>query len=272
MTIAEVAARAGVSAATLRMWEARHGFPQPQRSDRGHRRYHPREAERVQRVAADREAGLSLTLAIRRVVEEEPFADLSLFSELRRRHPQLEARTLTKRAMTALSSAIEDESLARAERPVLLAAFQQERFYRQMERRWKELSRTAHTCCVFADFARLRRPRAAPVEVPLNAASPMLREWLIVCWDQRLAACLVGWEVPERRRPADRARRFEAALTLDADVVRSAAHTCARRLGAADCGLGEAVAQRIEAVSGPSAGQQLGAAAALTARAADYLG
>ena len=266
-----MAARAGVSAATLRMWETRHGFPQPQRSDRGHRRYHPREVERVQRVAADREAGLSLALAIRRVLEEEPLADVSLFSEFRRRHPELEARTLTKRAMQALSTAIEDETLARAERPLLVAAFQRERFYRQVERRWQELGRTAHASFVFADFSELRQPGVSPVEVPLAGSSPMGREWLVLCWDQHLAACLVGWELPERRRPIDGARRFEAVWTLDGDVVRTAAHICAGRLALASPELGVSAMERIDSVGGPPVAEQLRAASALTARVAAEL-
>jgi DICT domain-containing protein len=262
-----VAARAGVSAATLRMWEARHGFPEPERSDRGHRRYHAHELERVQRVAADRRAGLPLALAIRRAREEEPFGDVSVFSELRRRHPELEARTLSRRAMVALSTAIEDECLARAERPLLCAAFQRERFYREVELRWRELARTAEASFVFADFNRLRRPRRGPVQVPLRPASPMMREWLLVCWDQRMAACLVGWELPARRRGADRARRFEAVWTIDPAVVRSAALMCARRLRTAGSEFGLAAERRIESLTGPSGAEQLRAASALTARA-----
>jgi DICT domain-containing protein len=253
------------------MWETRHGFPRPKRSVRGHRRYDSREVERVQRVASDRRAGLSLALAIRRALEDEPQAELSLFSELRRLHPELEPRTLTKRAMVALSWAIEDESLARAARPLLCAAFQRERFYRQVERRWRELARTAHASFVFADFARLRHPRAAAVEVPLAAASPMRREWLLVCWDRRMAVCLTGWERPERRRPPDGARRFEAAWTLDPGAVRRTAQLCAQRLATADPALAATVAERIDSVPAPPADEQLLAAAAITARVAEYL-
>lgn len=226
----------------------------------------------MQRVAAERRAGLSLALAIRRALEDEPRAELSLFSELRRQHPELEPRTLTKRAMVALSAAIEDEVLARAARPLLCAAFQRERFYRQAERRWRELARTAQASFVFADFARLRRPRAAAVEVPLAVSSPMRREWLLVCWDRRLAVCLAGWERPERRPLADGARRFEAAWTLDPGVVRQAAQLCAQRLAAADPGLGATVAEGIDAVPAPPAAEQLLAAAAITARVTESLG
>lgn len=254
------------------MWEARHGFPEPDRSDGGHRRYRPEEVDRVQRVANERRAGLSLPLAIRRVRDQPPIDDVSLFAELRRLHPELVPRTLSKRAMLGLSFAIEDETMARAERPLLCAAFQRQAFYRREQHRWQELARTAFASFVFADFNRVRRPASSPMEVPLGAASPMMREWLIVCWDQRLAVCLVGWELREQRRPADSARRFEAVWTLEPDLVRRAAHLCVSRVAGLAPALCAAARERIDALTGPGALEQLRGASALTARMAEYLG
>ena len=39
LSIGEIAARSGVAVGTLRMWEARYGFPVPGRLPSGHRRY-----------------------------------------------------------------------------------------------------------------------------------------------------------------------------------------------------------------------------------------
>jgi DICT domain-containing protein len=253
------------------MWEARHGFPQPDRSDGGHRRYQPEEVDRVQRVAAERQAGLALPLAIRRVRDQEPLEDVSLFAELRRLHPELTPRTLTKRAMIGLSFAIEDETMARAERPILCGAFQRQRFYRQVQHRWQELARTAFASFVFADFTRVRRPATSPMEVPLASGSPMMREWLLVSWDQRLAVCLVGWELPEQRQPADSGRRFEAVWTLETDLVRRAAHLCVGRVAGLAPALAATARERIDSLTGPGAAEQLRAAAALTTRMAEHL-
>ena len=43
LTISDLAQRTGVSAATLRAWETRHGFPTPTRRESGHRRYDERD-------------------------------------------------------------------------------------------------------------------------------------------------------------------------------------------------------------------------------------
>ena len=46
----EMSARSGVNEATLRMWEVRHGFPQPRRVSSGHRRYSESDVARVRAV------------------------------------------------------------------------------------------------------------------------------------------------------------------------------------------------------------------------------
>jgi DNA-binding transcriptional MerR regulator len=134
LTIREVVARTGVPAATLRVWETRHGFRAPARLASGHRRYTPADCEAIERVVAERAHGLSLRASIARVASRPVDADPSLFATLRRAQPALSPQVLPKRALTALSRAIEDEICARAERPLLFGAFQRERFYRASER------------------------------------------------------------------------------------------------------------------------------------------
>ena len=48
LTIGDLAARTGLTTATLRMWESRHGFPVPTRLDSGHRRYDEHDVGQVQ--------------------------------------------------------------------------------------------------------------------------------------------------------------------------------------------------------------------------------
>ena len=124
LSIRDVARRTGVPAGTLRMWESRYGFPVPQRLASGHRRYADADCDAIARVLAERERGLSLPAAIERVAATAPEPDPSLFATLRRARPDLAPQVLPKRALTALSHAIEDEYVARAELLLLFGAFQ----------------------------------------------------------------------------------------------------------------------------------------------------
>src|SRR5947209_15058004 len=174
--IGEVVERTGMAEATLRMGERRYGFPAPERLASGHRRYSEHEVELIRSVAAKRAAGLALPVAVEQVRREGSQPATSVYAALRRRRPDLEPRVLLKPMMLALSHAIEDEALARAERLIVFGSFQRERFYRQAQLRWRELARTAEVAVAFADFARLRAPRDAPVEVPVPRQHPFNRE------------------------------------------------------------------------------------------------
>lgn len=223
LTIRDIAAASGVNEATLRMWESRHGFPIPQRLASGHRRYSERDLEAVRAVVRGRAEGLSLASAIDRAQLLVAAPLPSVFSALRERFPELTPTVLPKPALIRLSYALEDECSLRARRPVLFGGFQQERFYRASQPRWRELARTAELAIVFADFARSRRPRGGPVELALGTADDLIREWVIVCDAPNAAACLVAWERP---RAPSRRRLFEAVWTVEREVVRHAARVC----------------------------------------------
>jgi DICT domain-containing protein len=220
LTIGAVADQTDVSIAVLRSWEQRHGFPVPERLPSGHRRYTAGQVEQIRQVVRDRDAGMSLEAAIARVLSQVDRIEPSIFAGLRRRWPDLPVHQLSKRAMLAISRSIEDECCAQADRPVLFGSFQRERFYRQSERRWRELARTAATAVVFADFGAGRGRRRNPVELALADDAPLLREWAVVCDASDAAACLAGFERPGRRRGEP--RRFEAVWSVSPTVVRDA--------------------------------------------------
>jgi MerR family transcriptional regulator, light-induced transcriptional regulator len=240
----EMSARSGIGEATLRMWEVRHGFPQPRRVASGHRRYSEQDLARVRAVVRGRERGLSLQAAIELAQDAGEEQAPSVFASLRSRYPQLELQLVSKRAMLVMSRAIEDESLARAERPVLFGCFERERFYRASEGRWRELARTAERAVVLADFRRTRRPKGGPVEVPISPSAPVAREWAIVCESPGFGACLAGWERPP---DAPGERLFEAVWTVEAPAVRLAAQVCLRlaSIGAPD--VAEGLGDRLDA-------------------------
>ena len=220
VSIGELAELSGVAVATLRAWETRYGFPAPRRSAGGQRRYSRHEVDRVVRVVRAREAGLSLEAAISRAGADPVAAAPSLFAALRRRHPELPVHVLSRRAMLAISTAIEDECCARGQQPVLIGLFEQERFYRLREARWRDFHSTARLSVVLADLPGHAAPEGGPIEVALPGAVPLRREWAVVCLAPDATACLVGWEQPGGRGGA---RRFEALWTVVPDVVTYAA-------------------------------------------------
>lgn len=222
VSIGELAELTGLNVATIRAWESRYGFPRPRRSAGGQRRYGRHEVERVARVVRAREAGLSLEAAISRAGTAAREASTSLFAALRRRHPGLPVHVLSRRAMLAISTAIEDECCARGQRPVLLGLFERERFYRLREARWRDFARTAQLAVVLADLPGSVAPAGGPVEVALAEPVPLRREWAVICLAPDATACLVGWEQPGGRGDA---RRFEALWTVVPEIVTYAAES-----------------------------------------------
>jgi DICT domain-containing protein len=222
LTIGAVAARTAVSVPVLRAWEVRYGFPHPARSASGHRRYSDRDVELILRVVREREAGLSLEAAIDRArrVDAEPLP--SIFAGVRRDRPDLVVHSLTRRTMQAISHAIEDEYMAQAERPVLLAAFQSDKNFRVAETRWRDLTRTSAGAVAFGGFDAVRLPDGGPAEVPVADDAPLHREWAVVCDAPGAAACLSGWELPGQDAVLRADRRFEAVWSVEPTVVRRA--------------------------------------------------
>jgi DNA-binding transcriptional MerR regulator len=227
LTISAMAARTGLSAATLRAWEDRYGFPRPRRLEGRHRRYDESDVDRIGRVLAERDAGRSLPSAIALVLQHEPSASeapvASVFAGLRRVRPDLPVHVLHRRTMLALSRAIEDETLASGERPHLVAAFQTERALRLAGRRWHGLEGSAASTVLFADFPRSRR-RGTVHEVSITSGTPLGREWAVVSDAPGCAAALAGWERADGR--------FEAMWTVDATAVRQVTEV-GRRLAVA---------------------------------------
>lgn len=265
LAIGEVAARTGVTEATLRAWERRHGFPRPQRLEGGHRRYAAQEVALIERVSEERRRGLSVAAAIARVTAAPVEPIRSLFATLRAWRPDVAAHRLRKRELLRLSRAIEDETSARAERAILVGGFQSARFYRHSERRWMDLARTADAAIVYADFRRFRAPRGAPAEVPVSRRDPLSREWIVVLDAPTSAACLAGRELPGQAHGSD--RLFEALWTVEPEVVRDAARIAAELARGGAERLASGILARLEAMPLAPLEGQLRLSTAITARA-----
>jgi MerR family transcriptional regulator, light-induced transcriptional regulator len=269
MTIGQLADRSGLPAATLRSWEARYGFPRPQRKTTGHRRYSEADLALVEEVQRQRAAGLSLPAAIAQATAGPAAEDPSVFAALRRRHPGLQPQVLGKTALLALTWAIEDEYCARAERAVLFGSFQEERFFRQSQDRWNELARTAEAVVVFADFPAAAGADGEPRQVPIPPEAPMRREWVLVCEARDYPVCLAGWELPGQNGIKDMSRRFEVLWTLDPRPVRDAALACGQLAESFNPGLD--VISHLPTEPAPPASADLQRATGLLTRMASYL-
>jgi len=272
LAIRDVAERTGIAAGTIRMWEQRYAFPEPERTASGYRLYSDEDVAALKRVLALRETGLSVPAAVERGRAAAGATDRpSLFGALATAEAPVQARRLSKPTLLAISRAIEDETMARAAGPVVIGAFQNERNYRVVEQRYRELARTADVVVVFADFPALAQVPGEPIEIPLASDDALGNEWAVVVDAPGYSACLLAWEPPESQRLSDDAdRRFEAMWTLDPRTVRRAAVVGGRLAARADPALGERLeellAERPLAAEQPSAGLT-----ALTNRMIDYL-
>jgi MerR family transcriptional regulator, light-induced transcriptional regulator len=238
LSIGELASRTGLTPAVLRTWEARYGFPVPERAASGHRWYRESDVDLVQRVVQRQHAGVRLEAAIRQVTTSGSSPTLSVFAMLRGDYPHLAPQRLHKPTLLGLSRAIEDEYLASADPGVVCASFQRERFYHLSRDRWSELARRSRWSMVFADFQDLHdSDLEEPARVPLSGEAPMRREWAVVAETSRLGVCMAGWETPGQDYVSDRHRTFEVVWTIDPHATRQALQTCAEVASAAGLAL-----------------------------------
>ena len=221
LSVGELARRTGVSVSNLRAWERRHGFPIPERLPGGHRRYTELDVAAVLGVRRQRTEGVSLSVALASARRQGQIPRSSIMWTVRH---LLGAGTseLTKPTLLALTRAVEDEAASRADEPVLVGAFQRDRFWSESQVRWAELRRSARSTIVFA------MPGPASEHQPgvtaLEADHPMAREWAVICDSSSFSACVVGTELPPLGR-TDPFRRFEVLWTIDPVIVREAART-----------------------------------------------
>jgi DNA-binding transcriptional MerR regulator len=266
LSIGGVVAATGVGEATLRAWERRFGFPAPRREPSGHRRYSHGDVERIRSVVRERRRGLSLGVAIERVTAE-PAGPPSLFAPLRERRPDLLPVSIRKPQMLHLSRAVEEESAARAERALMIGAFQRPEFYRASEQRWRRLARNAGLTFVLACFEAARRPADGPVEVPIGRAEPVADEWAVICLAPGYSACLIGWETVGTTGLADEERAFDALLSVEPSVVREVSGVAVTIAAANEPEIGERARAYLDRIPDSSQRSQLRLAGAITARA-----
>jgi DICT domain-containing protein len=244
LAIKDVAQRTGIAAGTIRMWEQRYGFPAPERTSSGYRRYTEDDVDALRKVLALRHRGLSVPAAISRAQDTGGASDHpSIYAAVAAQDAAARPLVLKKATLAALSKAIEHEALALAAAPVVFGAFQRECFYRPVECRYRRLALQADAAAVFADFSGgVRHPEGAPAEIPIGTDDVLGNEWAVIIDAPGYAACLLAWEQPgvaEPGGPDDGDRRFEAIWTIDPQATRRAAQVAARLVGRVDAPFGE---------------------------------
>ena len=243
LAIRQVAEQTGIAAGTIRMWEQRYGFPDPDRTASGYRRYSDDDVEALRRVASFRRLGLSIPAAIERVRGEEPAESPSIYAAVAAIDEMARPQLLRKSTLIGLSRAIEHETLASATSPVIFGAFQHEQAYRQVEHRWKRLARQADAAMVFADFPRRKTDRG-PAELPIDLDDAIGNEWAVIVDSPGYAACLLAWEHPTRFEAmgeGDERRTFEAIWTVHPRAVRRAAEVAGKLAASIDADQGAKV-------------------------------
>ncbi len=163
----------------------------------------------------------------------------SVLAELLQDLPQLRPQMYFKSSLTALSHAMEDQVLAGSDRPLVIASFQRERFYRQEAHRYRRVAEKTNQVYVLAapetDFV----SRSDIYEtIAFNPEDSLSQEWHLVVIGQQYASCLVcrerqGPALPTVEQPhfdIDPSRRFEGVWTFDRQVSCKAAELLLKKI------------------------------------------
>jgi DICT domain-containing protein/signal transduction histidine kinase len=163
----------------------------------------------------------------------------SILEALLQALPDLRPQIYFKASLTALSHAMEDQVLAGSDRPLVIASFQRERFYRQEAHRYLRIAGRTEQVYVLAapetDFGR----RSSPCEtVAFDPSDALSQEWHLIVVGSHYAACLIckerqshsGSSAVALQLANDQARRFEGIWTFDRHTACKAADLLLTRI------------------------------------------
>ena len=146
-----------------------------------------------------------------------------IVTELLQAFPQICPQMYFKTSLTALSHAMEDLVLSDTEKPLIIASFQQERYYRQEARRYQRISEKTSQVYVLAapetDFKNCSDDYETIAFFPEDSLS---QQWHLVVVGKTYASCLVCRERVSTTG-VDNNRRFEGVWTFDRQVSQVAA-------------------------------------------------
>ncbi|MDB9527333.1 DICT sensory domain-containing protein [Oscillatoria sp. CS-180] len=156
--------------------------------------------------------------------------------------PQLRSQLFFKTSLTALSHAMEDQVLAGMEAPLVIANFQQERFYRQEASRYQRIADLSDQVYVLSAAGTSFEDGSNGYEtIAFTEDDTLTQEWHLVVIGAQYTACLICRErdpaTADSRAPAvpgapalDQTRRFEGVWTQDSIVCHQAANLLLDRI------------------------------------------
>ncbi|HTL89434.1 MAG TPA: DICT sensory domain-containing protein [Leptolyngbya sp.] len=162
----------------------------------------------------------------------------SVLEALLKTLPQVRPQLYFKSSLTALSHAMEDQVLAGKDRPLVIASFQRERFYRQEAHRYLRIADRTDQVYVLAapetDFTN----RSEHYEtIAFEPGDGLSQEWHLIVMGEQYASCLICREralsAEDQTVPplhVDQSRRFEGIWTFDRNVVLKSAEILLHRI------------------------------------------
>lgn len=155
----------------------------------------------------------------------------SLLQDMLRSLPHVRSKTYYKATLTAISHAMEDLVLESDDRPLVIANFQQERFYRQETVRYQGIAKRSDHVYVLAVPETALMQEAAPyATIGLDPADDLAQEWHLVIVCDRYCATLVCREDPGLVEGLDTARQFRGFWTFDPAIARRVAVELLKRI------------------------------------------
>ncbi len=163
----------------------------------------------------------------------------SVLTDLLQAQPHLRAQIYFKSSLAALSHAMEDQVLAGDGHPIVIATFQQERFFRQETHRYLQISKQSDQVYVLAPAGTGLRSSSGEYEtIAFNPDDALSQEWNLVVVGQHYAVCLLCQEhedpstlpMEPQLSHLDQARRFEGIWTFDRQVGCEAARLLLQRI------------------------------------------
>ncbi|MGD1717449.1 DICT sensory domain-containing protein [Dapis sp. BLCC M172] len=163
----------------------------------------------------------------------------SVLAELVLEVPQIKPQIYFKSSLTALSHAMEDQVLASSDRPLVIATFQKERFYRQEAHRYRRIANlTSQVYVLAAPETEFKNSSEYHETVAFNPRDALSREWNLLVLGQDYSSCLICNEcdnyglVNETSQFSgmEQARRFEGIWTFDRQVCLQSAKLLLARI------------------------------------------
>ncbi len=170
----------------------------------------------------------------------------SLLEDLLESVPNLVPQMYFKSSLVALSHAMEDLILAGNDSPLVITCFQEERFYRQEIRRYRQIAgRTDQVYLLAArsdnsSFAVANEPYET---IPLDPSDRLAQEWHLIIVSKQYAGCILCREkATATSAPMEQGKRFDGIWTFDPII----AHQAARLLLARIAGYRPELAPKVE--------------------------